>query len=251
MPSPRIFYTARFSIKIQNRFSLGAKNIRPDTPRIRTISRGIGKGRFPSEKKNLSHLKLTEKPSVITIEHNEWTQETRKTRGSGIVSDSRRFRIRLFSRTSHGRRGEKEEKEEKEDSVSILGSQLLFTEPGHYYEAGEATRQLITHKQRGRRAAFAQQHFLPERPLECASWESRRPLIEAPRISSVRLSTGTRAHIRARAPRTRKYSRYTYIHAPVYIYVRIRMYTPVYIYICPNIRPMTFGTGRDGKGVQR
>jgi len=47
--------------------------------------------------------------------------------------------------------------------------QLLFTEPGRYYEAGEATRQLITHKQRGRRAAFAQQHFLPERPLECAS----------------------------------------------------------------------------------
>jgi len=230
MPSPRIFYTARFSIKIQNRFSLGAKNIRPDTSRIRTISRGIGKGRFPSEKKNLSHLKLTEKPSVITIEHNEWTQETRKTRGSGIVSDSRRFRIRLFSRTSHGRRGEKEEKEEKEDSVSISGSQLLFTEPGRYYEAGEATRQLITHKQRGRRAAFAQQHFLPERPLECASWESRRPLIEAPRISSVRLSTGTRAHIRARAHTHTKIQQ-IYIHSRPCVYLRTHTYVYARIYI--------------------
>lgn len=39
----------------------------------------------------------------------------------------------------------------------------------------------------------------------------------------------------------------TYIHAPVYIYVRIRTYTPVYM---PNIRPMTFGTGRGDKRVR-
>lgn len=35
--------------------------------------------------------------------------------------------------------------------------------------------------------------------------------------------------------------KYTYIHAPAYIYVRIRIYTP-------NIRSMTFGTGNDDKG---
>lgn len=105
-------------------------------------------------------------------------------------------------------------------------------------------------KRGGRRPASAQQHFLPERPLECASWD---PLVaHTGRPVCIRLSTWwhihaythTRQHVYMHTLYTSCMYVYKYTFTPlrIFTYVYIRIYTL-------DIRSMTFGTGHGDKGV--